>query len=254
MCTLGCVHCTVPWDVYSPLVCTSPLEGPTALSSVCQRMYKIGWSWIYDQGRINGMFCVFYRKKLRYHNNINNHRTLALERGNSRPGPGAGHTHRYTHTTHACSYHSPHDGGICTACLYTCHIIIIINIYIAHIRSFTHTHPAETVSSLGLLLEITSVFDQLDESLPVDSISLHGGNIVHLLDLKQGDIGVTSAALLKCHLTGWERGSWYSSPRVFYFNDVSSILNSPVDGIQYGIDNFGGLLVPGDIVVHATLL
>merc|ERR1712113_151707 len=46
--------------------------------------------------------------------------------------------------------------------------------------SFTHT---QRQSNLRLLLEVTSVFDQLDESLPVDSISLHGGNIVHLLDL-----------------------------------------------------------------------
>lgn len=40
------------------------------------------------------------------------------------------------------------------------------------------------------LFEVSSVFDQLDESLDVDSISLHWGDLVQELDL--GKLGVSS--------------------------------------------------------------
>ena len=40
-------------------------------------------------------------------------------------------------------------------------------------------------SGLCFLLEIASVFDELDESLPVHAVSLHWGYLVHLGNLKE---------------------------------------------------------------------
>ena len=53
-----------------------------------------------------------------------------------------------------------------------------------HFSSFAAPKCYVVIKSGLFIIEVSSVFDELDELLPVDRISLHGGYVIHLLDLK----------------------------------------------------------------------